>query len=382
MARKLRWTTHADLAVAMNPVPVGREEYLDYMTFQRNDRPLFTEIFGPMIGLKEKWADQGATEAELNLSTFKYRCESRGYLPVNTGCNGGFPEEVLEDTPECKVYRDGFGRTQKLCKGFATISLPQDFPVATMDDWLKFKPWFRFSEDRLAGDWRAAAADHRQNDRIVCVGIPGGYDVCRDLLGDEGACVAYYEQPELIHDILDTLTDTAYRVLETVSAEAPIDLLSVHEDMAGKSGPLAGPSQIEEFIGPYYRRIWDLLSDRGARLFEQDSDGDINPILDAFTDAGLNCTLPVEPAANMDIVKLREKYGRRLAFYGGLDKHVLRGSREEILAELEYKIPPMVAGGGCVLALDHRIPNGTPLANYRFYIRSAWEILDREAAKL
>jgi len=49
--------------------------------------------------------------------------------------------------------------------------------------------------------------------------------------------------------------------------------------------------------------------------------------------------------------------------------------------ELEYKIPPMVHSGGCVLALDHRIPNGTPLANYRFYIEKAWEIMNREAGQ-
>jgi hypothetical protein len=61
---------------------------------------------------------------------------------------------------------------------------------------------------------------------------------------------------------------------------------------------------------------------------------------------------------------------------------VIRRSREEIAAELEYKIPPIVRTGGCVLSLDHRIPNNTPLANYRFYIQKAWEILDREAARL
>ena len=46
------------------------------------------------------------------------------------------------------------------------------------------------------------------------------------------------------------------------------------------------------------------------------------------------------------------------------------------LAELEYKIPPMLETGGCVLGLDHRVPNGTPLANYRFYVRRAWEMLE------
>lgn len=53
---------------------------------------------------------------------------------------------------------------------------------------------------------------------------------------------------------------------------------------------------------------------------------------------------------------------------------------EEIEAELEYKIPPMIRTGGCVLGLDHRIPNGTPLTHYRFYIRKAWEIMDRVCA--
>ena len=53
-------------------------------------------------------------------------------------------------------------------------------------------------------------------------------------------------------------------------------------------------------------------------------------------------------------------------------------TQTKIVEELEYKIPPMIATGGCVLALDHRIPNGTPLENYRFYIKKAWEIIERE----
>ena len=73
---------------------------------------------------------------------------------------------------------------------------------------------------------------------------------------------------------------------------------------------------------------------------------------------------------------MRDQYGTQLAFMGGLDKHVLRRSKDEIVAELEYKIPPMVRTGGAVLALDHRIPNGTPLENYRFYVERAWEIME------
>lgn len=371
---------HAPLAIH-RAMEVRREEYLDYMTFQRNERPLFDELFGPLLGLKEEWAAQGASPAELDMSAFRYRREAEGYVPVQTGWLGG-SEEILEETGDYVIARDRYGRRVKLCKAIATLPLPLDHPVATMDDWLAVKHHYAFSEERFGADWEAVAREHLAAGRVLSVNIPGGFDEPRQLLGEEALCVAYYEQPELIHDILDTIGDTAVRVLDRVSAAVPVDHLAVHEDMAGKSGSLAGPAQIREFIAPYYRRVWDMLRDRGARLFSQDSDGNMNGVIPAFLDAGINVMYPLEPAAGMDIVQLRAQYGARLAFRGGLDKHVIRRSKAEIVAELEYKIPPMVRAGGCVLSLDHRIPNGTPLEHYRFYHRTAWEIIEREAAKL
>ena len=371
---------HAALAIKQT-MEVRREEYLDYMTFRANRRPLFTEIFGPIVGLKEEWAAQGATPAELDLSAFRYRRAQNGGVPVNTGWLGGPEEEILEETAEYIIARDRMGRRVRLPKGYATLPLPLEYPVKSMDDWQRLKHHYEFSEERFAPGWERVAREHLAAGRVVTVSIPGGFDEPRELLGDAELCVAYYEQPELIHDILNTISDTAYRVLDRVSATVQIDQLSVHEDMAGRSGPLAGPKQVREFMVPYYRRIWDLLRSRGARLFCLDSDGDVNPILPALMEGGVNVIYPMEPAAGMDIVKVREQYGTRLAFIGGIDKHVLRRSQEEIVAELEYKIPPMVRTGGCVLGLDHRIPNGTPLANYRFYIEKAWEIIVREAGK-
>lgn len=378
MARA-RPVSHASLAIKVTPC-VRREEYLDYMTFRENKRPLFTEIFGPLIGLKEEWAEQGASPDELDLSAFNYRAPMRAGIPVSTGWIGGEPEQVLEETEDYTITRDRMGRTMKLSKGYATLPLPLDHPVKCMDDWLKVKHHYEFSEERFGADWEQVARDHLDAGRALMVGIPGGFDEPRQLMGEEELCVAFYGQPELIHDILQTIGDTAFEVLERVSSAVQVDELSVHEDLAGKSGPLVGPKQVAEFIKPYYRRIWDMLQDRGARLFSQDSDGDMNPVIPAFMDAGVNVMYPFEPAAGMDIVQVREAYGTKLAFWGGIDKHVLRRGKEEIEAELEYKIPPMVRTGGCVLGLDHRIPNGTPLENYRFYIRKSWEIIDREVA--
>jgi len=164
-------------------------------------------------------------------------------------------------------------------------------------------------------------------------------------------------------------------VLEPICERLTIDQLSVHEDFAGKSGPLVGPVQIAEHFRPYYRAIWEPLAERGARIFQMDTDGNINAVIPALLDCGVTCIYPMEPAAGMDAVEVRRKYGQRLAMLGGIDKHVLREDKAAIRRELEYKLQPLLRAGGCAFGLDHQIPNGTPLDNYRYYVDTGREIL-------
>ncbi len=350
-----------------------REQFLDLVTFGACERPMFCELFGPLVGLDREWRQQGATPEELDLTGFDW-----DYVPyVECGGQTGLMGEtvtVFEDA-EILIQRDPLGRTLKLCKTTATVPLPLDFPVKTADDWVRLKPKFGFFEERI--DWPAVErARQRQREGVLVMGrIPGGWDVARELMGEEMACLVYYDQPELMRDILETVARTAEQVFERVTEKVTIDQLFVHEDMAGKSGPLAGPAQVREFITPYYRRAWDVLSSRGTRLFNLDSDGNIAPILEPLMEGGVNAMHPMEPAAGMDIVAVRKQYGRRLALLGGIDKHVLRRSREEIRRELEYKMQPLMQQGGTVFGLDHRIPNGTPLDNYRYYVALGRELL-------
>ena len=39
---------------------------------------------------------------------------------------------------------------------------------------------------------------------------------------------------------------------------------------------------------------------------------------------------------------------------------------------------PCMRQGGVVFGLDHRIPNGTPLEHYRYYVHAARELLGLE----
>lgn len=352
-----------------------REQYIDLMTFGHAPRPMFSELFGPLIGLDAEWRARGAGDDELNMIAFDW-----DYVPY-VDCGGRFgpfgtPEPVvLEETDEYLLQRDHLGRTAKLCKAVATLPLPLDFPVKTMEDWQALKPYYVDDARRVDVDAVHGALTAQRAGAMVRAEIPGAWDTLRELMGEEQACMAFYLQPDLVRDILHTIEDTSVRVLQRVQEVVTIDQLSVHEDMAGKSGPLIGPDQVREFVAPFYRACWETVSSNGTRLFNQDSDGDMTPVLEAFLDCGVNVMHPFEPAAGMDMVAVRREYGDRVAMLGGIDKHVLRRSKDEIDRELQYKMQPLMRTGGTVFGLDHRIPNGTPLENYRYYVRRGRELL-------
>lgn len=352
-----------------------RERYIAHCQHQFTGREMFCELFGPLHVLEEEWRRQGASEKEIAMTAFDWDYVLKTFLAGNTHPVTGLKEIILSDTPEETILIDEKGRRSRLCKRSATIPLPMEFPVETMEDWLKIKHWYTFSEDRVDREKLLEQKKLRDKGYLTILSIPGGFDECRELMGEENLCIAYYEDPELIEDILSTIADTACKVIERVGEIVPIDNLIVHEDMAGKTGPLIGPKQVREFVAPYYKKVWDAAKAQGAVLFSQDSDGNMEAVMDEFIDCGLQCFYPCEPAAGMDMVKLKEKYGKKIYFKGGIDKHALRGGREDIRRELEYKMSAPMLGGGTIFALDHRIPNGVSIENYRYYVNLGREML-------
>ena len=59
-----------------------RKQYLDLMTFGHVERPMFVELFGPLVGLEDEWRAQGATPDEISLEAFDW-----DYVPV-LNCGG------------------------------------------------------------------------------------------------------------------------------------------------------------------------------------------------------------------------------------------------------------------------------------------------------
>ena len=354
------------------------EEYIRHMTFRETKREFFTELFGLLINLDSQWRQQGASEEEINLEAFGWDYVKYAVVPVDYTVRSGIEPRILSENDAVRLSIDEMGRRMKLSKKCATIPLPMSYPVRSASDWERIRHWYRFTEDRIDTSKLRTLKKLKSEGALIILWMPGGYDEPRNLMGEEALSYAYYDEPEMIEDMLETIGDLVCRALEIVLNETDIDLLSVHEDMAGLSGPMIGPKLARQFILPYYKRIWNLAQKGGAKIFSQDSDGNVEPLIDTFLEAGINCMYPMEPKAGMDILKLRQRYGTRLAFKGGIDKFALRGNKEDIRRELEYKLTSPLTGGGTVFALDHRIPDGVPIENYRYYVRLGREMLGLE----
>lgn len=352
-----------------------RDRYIAHSLFEDTGREMFCELFGPLHILEKEWREQGVSEAEIAMNAFDW-----DYVPVvhaacTTGAVTGIAPRVLEDTPEFTVATDGMGRRTRLIKSSATIALPTDHPVRGPEDWERIRHWYAFSESRIDREQLAEQRKQWEKGALSLIWIPGAFDEPRQLLGEEALCIACYEEPEMLTDMLETFTETAVKVIERVGEILPIDMLTVHEDMAGKSGPLFGPKQIDTFFRPYYSRVWQAAQACGAKLFSQDSDGDISPILENLIGCGLNAIHPMEPVGGNDIVTLRKKYGSRICFKGGIDKFALLKGKEAVRKELEYRLDPGLMHGGTIFGLDHRIPNGVPIETYRYYVGLGREML-------
>jgi len=358
---------------------IHRQQYLDHLLQRGSEREILVELFGPLVGLEDEWRAQGASEEELSLDAFAFDTVKTVWL-ADTGLRGDVEPRTLEESAGHELKIDALGRKMRLIKSSATIALPESFPVVDMDDWQRVRHWLADAPVRTHADHLAEAARQREAGALTLLSMPGGYDLPRQLMGDEEACMAFIDEPELISDMLEAAADMVCAVIDRVSAICHVDYLHVHEDFAGKSGPLIGPGQIREFLQPYYARIWDRAREAGAEVFSIDSDGDIRPVIAPLMACGINQIYPMEPVTGMDMAAVRARHPD-LILKGGIDKHVLRKDREAIRQELERKLQSSLRGGATVFGLDHRIPNGTPLCNYRYYVATAREMLNLPPAE-
>ena len=137
--------------------------------------------------------------------------------------------------------------------------------------------------------------------------------------------------------------------------------------MCFKNGPLISPEHFKAFMTPRYRKLMELARSRGIEAIIVDTDGDCLKLIPLFLEVGVDCLMPFEVQAGMDVVAIGKQYPE-LGIMGGIDKRALSEGKESIKREVDRVLPFFCTRGRFVPPLDHTVPPNVPLESFRWYL--------------
>jgi len=204
--------------------------------------------------------------------------------------------------------------------------------------------------------------------------LPAGFfGGIREICGFEKLAYLFYDDPELVSEILDTLCALWIDIYSEIQKHVHLDYTFIWEDMCSKNGPLISPALFREFLLPRYKRLTSALRENGCPHFMVDSDGDERLLVPLWLEGGVGIVFPWESQFGLDITAVRKQYPT-LGIVGGLDKHTLEFSRREMDAELE-KVPYMLERGYFIPSCDHGVTNQVSWDNYRYFYEKLRELI-------
>lgn len=367
------------------------DRYYRVFTYQSTDRVPDME-FGYWPQTIRRWLREGMplelTPDEQN-EMFSWKVDRfmgfdrhhHGWMPLHVGMNPCFEHKVLEKREHSTIVRDASGGiAERFLNDQEESSIPHyiEFPVKTPDDWKAMKERYRIDDPVRAVKEKDIERVRKEaaEGRMITIQCPGPYGMLREWMGFENLSLAFYEYPEMIHDMIEHMTELTLHQIRQIPADIPIHLSSWWEDMASKNGPFVGPAMFREFLQPQYHLIQKELNKHGRVLGIVDCDGNPHDIVANWMDEGVNIMFPAEVAAGVDMYAWRKEFGLDLRLKGGIAKTPLVEGGKAIDRELE-RIKPMLEQGGYIPHLDHLVPPDISYRNYQEYLEKKRKLIGK-----
>jgi uroporphyrinogen decarboxylase len=301
-------------------------------------------------------------------------------MPVEHWYYPHFEPEILEETEHTYIMVDNEGIRKEVMKSGGSMPRFLSFPVKTREDFENIKERLKpDSPGRFPDNWKRLASEMNSRDYPLAIGGKpvGFFGSLRELMGFENCMTMFYDDPELVQDILQYLSDFWCALYESILADVSVDYMLIWEDMSYKAGPMINPAMFRELMLPHYKRITSLMRSRGVKNFFVDTDGNCLSLISPMIEGGVTGLLPFEGAAGMDVAQVARDYPD-LAMMGGIDKiAILKNdpkSRHEILQE---KIPAVLKRGRYIPYLDHLVPPDFSYDLFVDYRRELNTVIDR-----
>jgi uroporphyrinogen decarboxylase len=174
---------------------------------------------------------------------------------------------------------------------------------------------------------------------------------------------------------LDHVLRSTTSLVEAVCAEARglLDIVHLDEDVGANDRMLIAPAMWRRYYRPLWAEACRIVKRHGIRLWMH-SCGCCRDIIDDFVDLGIEVLSPV-PAyvAGNDQRWLKERFGKRLCFDGGVDQPtvMIRGTPAHVEDEVRRVLDVMAPGGGFMIQPSQGLTEDMPMANIERFFEAA-----------
>lgn len=363
-----------------------REAYLQTLLFGTPDKiPL--QPGGGRESTRRRWYQEGLPEGMTGSDIISEALRQAGIkeeLPqvgaasfgVSDRMNPVFEEKVIERQENSQVVQDWKGNICEIGLEFDVTYLrtAHDFctrrwikcPVESKSDWLEMMKRYDANDPlRMPPEAdRNKIAEQLKHRTWNCgLNISGPYWQLREWCGFEGLCMMFYDNPALVEEMIDFWKLFIGDLLKNILQYYTPDEIHLSEDMAYKGHSMLSPEMTRQFLQPCWNYWGEIIRNAGIPIYSMDSDGCIDELIPIWIESGINVCDPIEVAAGNDIVEFRKRFGRNIAYRGGVDKREMARGGARLEAEIE-RIMPVIKDGGYIPGCDHGVPSDVSWPNF------------------
>ncbi len=221
-------------------------------------------------------------------------------------------------------------------------------------------------------DWFDFSNIEEQCDRYSDYAVSGGFwgslrSKVDSLLGMQNAMIAMYENPDIVKTIVKKAGEFFRKANKRFfeAAKGKIDVFMTAEDLGTQNSILMSIEMFKEFYYDEHKRIIDEARPYVKKIMFH-SCGSISKYLPILIDMGVDIINPIQVrASNMDPEYLKDTFGDRLCFHGGIDtQFTLPGGTEEMVrSEVRERIGILGRNGGYILAPSQDFLPDIPVRN-------------------
>ena len=282
------------------------------------------------------------------------------------------PNSPVNPGPDENTFYDSYGQVWKraLPYYYSGDGLLKD--ATNVNDIEHLIQWPDLSEARWMAGVAKRARELRENtDYFVVmrmVASHGPFQTACDLRGTENFLKDLARNPEFAQALLEKVTTVLETLLKHAmrAGGAYFDMIELPgDDYAGNTNIMISPVMFRKFIMPCLARLVTVIREHNPNVkIMLHSDGAITALLPDIIDLGVDVIHPLEPLPTTDLTAVKEKFGKRVTFLGGIDiSHVMPGSREDVIAETQRRIAQLAPDGGYILAPSNHLQADVPAEN-------------------